>query len=222
MSATPVYIVCSPRPLIGKTLLARLLSEFLLLKDGAVSAFDINLKEPSLLEYLPRLTETADVMDTFGKMQLMDRLIVHDGVAKVIDLGFHAFDEFFKMTNEIGFLKEATRRSVAPIVLFVADTDRVSARAYPTLREQIPLKTLITVDNEYVVRGELPEAMGAGRVLRITALPSFLKTYVGRLSFSFTDYLRNERDSSTELHQWIRRNYISFRELEFSLLAQRP
>jgi hypothetical protein len=222
MSLTPVYIVCSPRPLVGKTLLARLLSEFLLLKDGTVSSFDINLKEPSLLEYLPRLTETADVMDTFGKMQLMDRLIVHDGVAKVIDLGFHAFDEFFKMTNEIGFLKEATRRSVAPIVLFVADTDRVSARAYPTLREQIPLKTLITVDNEYVVRGELPEAMGAGRVLRITALPSFLKTYVGRLSFSFTDYLRNERDSSTELHQWIRRNYISFRELEFSLLAQRP
>ena len=219
MPATPLYIICSLCPQVGKTLLARLLSEFLLLKDGAVSAFDINLKEPSLLEYLPRVTETADIADTFGKMQLMDRLIVHDGVAKVIDLGFHAFDEFFKMTNEIGFLKEATRRSVAPIVLFVADTDRVSARAYPTLREQIPLKTLITVDNEYVVRGELPEAMGAGRVLRITALPSFLKTYVGRLSFSFTDYLRNERDSSTELHQWIRRNYISFRELEFSLLA---
>jgi hypothetical protein len=222
MSLTPVYIVCSPRPLVGKTLLARLLSEFLLLKDGTVSSFDINLKEPSLLEYLPRLTETADVMDTFGKMQLMDRLIVHDGVAKVVDLGFHAFDEFFKMTGEIGFLKEAARRSVAPIIMFVADTDRVSARAYPTLREQIPLNTLITVDNEYVVRGELPEGMGLGRVLRITALPSFLKTYVGRLNFSFTDYLRNERDSSTELHQWIRRNYISFRELEFSLLAQRP
>ena len=221
MSLTPVYIVCSPRPLVGKTLLARLLSEFLLLKDGAVSSFDINLKEPSLLEYLPRLTETADVMDTFGKMQLMDRLIVHDGVAKVIDLGFHAFDEFFKMTNEIGFLKEATRRSVAPIVLFVADTDRVSARAYPTLREQIPLKTLITVDNEYVVRGELPEAMGAGRVLRITALPSFLKTYVDRPSFSFTDYLRQERDSSTELHQWVRRNYLTLRDLELKLTLQR-
>ncbi len=33
-------------------------------------------------------------------MQLMDRLIVHDGVAKVVDPGFHAFDEFFKMTND--------------------------------------------------------------------------------------------------------------------------
>ena len=61
MSSTPVYIICSPRPLVGKTLLARLLSEFLLLKNGSVASFDINLKEPSLLEYLPRLTETADV-----------------------------------------------------------------------------------------------------------------------------------------------------------------
>ena len=100
--------------------------------------------------------------------------------------------------------------------------DRVSARSYPMLREQIPLRALITIDNEYVVRGELPEEMGLGRVLRITALPSFLKTYVDRVSFSFTDYLRTERDSSTELHQWIRRNYTAFRELEFSLLAHQP
>ena len=221
MSPTPVYIICSPRPLVGKTLLARLLSEFLLLKDGIVSSFDINLKEPSLLEYLPRVTETADIADTFGKMQLMDRLIVNDGVAKVIDLGFHAFDEFFKMTKEIGFLKEATRRSVAPIILFVADTDRVSARSFPVLQEQNPAKALITIDNEYVVRGELPAAMATGRVLRITALPSFLKTYVDRPTFSFTDYLRNERDSSTELHQWTRKNYTSLRELELSLLSQR-
>jgi len=206
--------------MVGKTLLARLLSEFLLLKDGIVSSFDINLKEPSLLEYLPRTTETADVVDTFGKMQLMDRLIVHDGVAKVIDLGFHAFDEFFKMTHQIGFLKEAARRGVAPVVLFVADTDRVSARSYPTLQEYFPAKALITIDNEHVVRGELPTAMAAGQVLRISALPSFLKTYIDRVSFSFTDYLRNERDSSTELHQWIRRNYTSFRELELSLLPQ--
>ena len=138
MPSTPVYIICSPRPLVGKTLIARLLGEFLLLKNGTVTAFDINLKEPSLLDYLPRITETADVIDTYGKMQLMDRLIVNDGVAKVIDLGFHAFDEFFKMCEEIGFMKEAVRRQVAPIILFVADTDRVSARGYDTLRQQIP------------------------------------------------------------------------------------
>src|SRR4030081_2014055 len=149
MSSTPVYIICSPRPLVGKTLIARLLSEFLLLKNGAVASFDINLKEPSLLEYLPKITETADVIDPFGKMQLMDRVIVDDGIAKVIDLGFHAFDEFFKMTEEIGFMKEAARRGIAPLVLFVADTDRASARGYDMLWQQIPPTALLTIDHEY-------------------------------------------------------------------------
>src|ERR1700684_1065992 len=159
MRPTPVYIICSPRPLVGKTLIARLLSEFLLLKDGTVAAFDINLKEPSLLDYLPKVTETAEVDHTFGKMALMDRLIVDDGISKVIDLGFHAFDEFFKMSDEIGFLKEAARRRLAPILLFVADTDRVSARGHEMLLRQIPASALVTIDNEYVVRGELPAAM---------------------------------------------------------------
>ncbi|MDE2329638.1 MAG: hypothetical protein KGK16_02455 [Bradyrhizobium sp.] len=221
MNHTPVYIVCSPRPLVGKTLMSRLLSEFLLLKNGAVNSFDINLREPSLLDYLPAFTETADIDNTFGKMQLMDRLIVDDGVAKVIDLGFHAFDEFFKMCEEIGFLKEAARRRVVPVILFMADTDRVSARGHEVLRDQIPPASLVTIDNEYVVRGELPEAMSQGRMLYIAALPAFLKTYIDRLSFSFNDYLRHEKDGSAELHQWLRKNYLSFRELELSLILQK-
>jgi hypothetical protein len=220
MPATPVYIICSPRPLVGKTLIARLVSEFQLLKNSRVAAFDINLKEPSLLEYLPKITETAEVDDTFGKMALMDRLIINDGIAKVIDLGFHAFDEFFKMSEEIGFLKEAARRGVSPVVLFIGDTDRVSARAFPMLQRQIPATSIVAIDNEHVVRGELPRAFVQGKVIHIAALPVFLKTYIDRLTFSFTDYLRNEKDSSTELHQWIRKNYLSFREIELSLILQ--
>ena len=222
MPATPVYIVCSPRPQVGKTMIARLLTEFLLLKNGKVLAFDVNLKEPTLLDYLPAVTETAEIDDTIGKMQLMDRVILDDGISKVIDLGFHAFDEFFKMSEEIGFLKEAARRNVAPVVLFAADVDRVSERAHQTLRQQIPPSRLVSIDNEFVVRGELPEAFATDHLLRIGALPVFLKTYIDRLTFSFTAYLRQEQDSSTELHQWIRRNYFSFRELEQNLILQRP
>jgi hypothetical protein len=221
MRRTPVYIVCSPRPQVGKTLVARLMTEFLALKNnGVVTAFDINLKEPSLVDFLPKLTETANIDDTFGKMALMDQLIVNDGVAKVIDLGYHAFDEFFRMSDEIGFIKEAARSGVVPVVLFVADTDRLSARSYLELQRQIPHHALVTVDNEYVVRGELPRAMAGVRIIPMAALPQFLKTYIDRLTFSFTGYLRAEKDSSTELHQWIRKNYFSFRELELSMLLQ--
>jgi hypothetical protein len=221
MRRTPVYIICSTRPQVGKTLVARLLTEFLALQRGGVTAFDISLKEPSLVDFLPRLTETASVEDTFGKMQLMDRLIVNDDSGKVIDLGYHAFDEFFRMTAEIGFAKEAARRGVAPIVLFMADTDRASLRAYATLQEQFPQRALYTIDNEHVLRGEMPPSLGRGHVIPIAALPVFLKTYIDRLNFSFTGYLRAEKDSSTELHQWIRKNYFSFREIELQLLLQR-
>ncbi|WP_398465078.1 hypothetical protein [Tardiphaga sp.] len=218
MSRTPVYIICSTRPQVGKTLMARLLTEFLKLQRGDVVAFDVSLKEPSLLDFLPRLTETADINDTFGKMALMDRLIVHDEMAKVIDLGYHAFDEFFQMTAEIGFAKEAARRGVAPIVLFMGDSDRASLRAYEMLQQQYPQRALYVVDNEQVLRGEVPRALGQGKMLHVAALPPFLKTYIDRLNFSFTGYLRSEHDSSTELHQWIRRNYFAFREIELGLL----
>src|SRR5438046_5635797 len=200
MRRTPVYIICSPRPLVGKTLRARLLTEYLLLRHGEVTAFDINLKEPTLLDYLPQLTETAEIEDTFGKMALMDRLIMNDGTAKVIDLGFHAFDEFFKMSSEIGFMKEAAVRGVVPIILFVADTDRPSARGFAELIQQIPPNTLITIDNEYVVRGEMPPAFARGRAIGVASLPMFLMTNIHRLNFSFTEYLLSARDTSTALH----------------------
>jgi hypothetical protein len=98
------------------------------------------------------------------------------------------------------------------------DNDRASARSYQTLRDILPPRAIVTVDNEFVLRGEMPEAFVHGRVLRIGALPVFLKTYIDRLTFSFTDYLRTEKDSSTELHQWIRQNYFSFRELELQVV----
>jgi hypothetical protein len=220
MARTPVYIICSTRPMVGKTLVARLLCEFLKLQRGDLTGFDVSLKEPSLLDFLPRLAETADINDTFGKMSLMDRLIVDDGMAKVIDLGYFAFDEFFRMTGEIGFAKEAARRGVAPIVLFMGDSDRASLTAYETLRQQFTRNSLYVIDNEHVLRGEIPVALAQGRMLHIAALPPFLKTYIDRLSFSFTGYLRSEQDSSTELHQWIRKNYFAFREIELGLLLQ--
>jgi hypothetical protein len=221
MPATPVYIVCSPRPQSGKTLLARVLSEFLLLKNGQVLAFDVTLREPSLLDFLPQITETATIEDTYGKIQLMDRVILNDGIPKVIDLGYYSFEEFFKMSEQIGFLKEASRRRVVPIVLYCAEGDRVSMRAYDALRRQIPRQQLIVAENEHVLREDLPELYGRSKQLRIAALPAFLRTYIERFSFSFTGYLRQEKDPSTELYQGIRRNYYTLREIENEIMTQR-
>jgi hypothetical protein len=220
MSRTPVYIICSPRPGVGKTLLARLTAEFLLLSRGAATAFDISLRDPSLVDYLPRLTETAGIDDTFGKMALMDRLIVNDGLPKVVDLGFHAFDEFFRMCEEIGFVKEGERRGIEPIVVFLGDHHRASVQAWHGLRTAFPTTALVAVDNEHVLQGERPPGFEPPHMLHIAALPPFLRTYVDRLSFSFTAYLRRSERSS-ELHQWTRRNYTALREVALNLRQYR-
>jgi hypothetical protein len=186
-----------------------------------VLAFDVTLREPSLLDFLPQITETATIEDTYGKIQLMDRVILNDGIPKVIDLGYYSFEEFFKMSEQIGFLKEASRRRVVPIVLYCAEGDRVSMRAYDALRRQIPRQQLIVAENEHVLREDLPELYGRSKQLRIAALPAFLRTYIERFSFSFTGYLRQEKDPSTELYQWIRRNYYTLREIENEIMTQR-
>jgi hypothetical protein len=222
MRRTPVYIVCSTRPAVGKTLLARLLTEFLKLQRRTVRAFDVSLKEPSLIDYLPGVTEAIDISATTGKMALVDQLILHDDVAKVVDLGFHAFDEFFVMSREIGFFHEAALRNVAPLVLFVADTDRSSLHAYAQLAQQLSRDSFAVVDNLHVLRGELPAEMRRSRVVQIGILASYLMSYIDKPGFSFTEYLRTETDKSADLHRWVERNYALLRDLELQLTSGRP
>ena len=62
MRHTPVYIICSPRPQVGKTLLARLLSEFLLLKNGSGRRLRHQSEGAVAAANICReVTETADV-----------------------------------------------------------------------------------------------------------------------------------------------------------------
>jgi len=218
--STAIYIICSPRPRVGKTLLARVLTEYLAASNREVVAFDLSGNEPSLLDFLPKQTETAHIRDTFGQMQLMDRLIVNDGVPKVLDIDAGSFDSFFKLFQEIGFLKEAARQGVAPMVLFVLDQDSASSRAYAMLARTVPPGALVVVNNEAVLYGEVPPWVHARRLLEIRLLPDFLKGYVSKTTFSFNAFAANRSNSSSELYDWIRAIFLHFREIELSLLLR--
>jgi len=221
MQRTHVYIVCSPRPRVGKTLIARLQCEFQLLQHHRVLGFDVNLTEPSLVDFLPRFTETADISDTSGEMALMDRLILNDGVPKVVDLGYPAFENFFRVVSETGFDKEAASRGIEPIVLFMASTDRAAPRAFADLRARFPKMLIVPVDNEAVTFGEAPAEFSGARPLHIRALPKFLQSILDRTNFSFVEYLRTNKDPTTELDQWIRAILHQFRELDTNLILRK-
>ncbi len=104
-------------------------------------------------------------------------------------------------------------------MLFIPDRDRSSVawRCCGDVSEP----ALVPVENEHVLWGPLPQGFGRVRPFRIAALPAFLKSIIGRLNFSFTHYLRTNKDQSSELHQWVRNNYTRFRELELNLILHK-
>ena len=91
---TPVFIVCSPLPHVGKTLIARLLAEYLQADERPFAVFDVNPDDFALAQQLPDHTTIAHIDDTKGQMALFDQLIIADVTSKVIDVSYRMFDHF--------------------------------------------------------------------------------------------------------------------------------
>ena len=130
-----ITIVASPRPRVGKTLLARLLTDFHLQDGRSVAAFDLNSGERTLAQYLPKQAATATVRDINGQMALFDRLVADEDTTKVVDLGHESFEAFFSVAHQIGFVEEARRRAIGVAILFTVTPDQTSADAYRNLRK---------------------------------------------------------------------------------------
>ena len=149
---TPIFIVTSSRPRVGKTLIARALTEYFCAQNRPVAAFDVNPDEFKLIDHLPAYTAAASLNDTRGEMALFDQLVLEDTVPKVVDLSHQLLDRFFSVMQQIDFMAEVRRRAIAPMVLFVADPDERSRQGYAMLKDRFPDLPLVPVLNENVQR----------------------------------------------------------------------
>jgi hypothetical protein len=226
---THVYIVCSPRARIGKTLVARLLTEFYRNNGRPVLAFDLN-PDQALLTYLPRFAVGADVRDTRDQMALFDQLIVPDEKSKVVDVGTGSFETFFDILKNLDFLEEARRRNIEAVILFAVNPDQLSVKSYRTLLQRFADITLIPVLNEAFVRGfhyreDFPAQRAVAVPLQIPLLSPFIRTIVDTPPFSFSEFRRGLSDDipehlAGEMHSWLKRAFLQLRELELRLLLE--
>jgi hypothetical protein len=222
---TRLYIVTSPHARVGKTLLARLLIEFFRHSERLVAGYDLNPREPVLAGHFPELVWPLDIADTRGQMALFDRLIERNAITRVIDLGYDSYEQFFAVINEIGFVPEARRRSIEPVVLFIADRAPATPRAYAELRRCLPSTMVVPVHNEAVSgsfeREDFPPSRPECRMVRIPRLSPIVRGVIDRPSFSFGSHLMDQRGGRSEIHDWIDSIFAEFREFELRLLMGR-
>ena len=224
---TPLYVVCSPCRRVGKTLVSRLLTEFYVVNDRPVAAFDLADEGPQLADYLPDMTTVVDIADTRGQMAFFDRLIADDVGAKIVDLSHRVFAKFFTVEQEIRFFDEARHRCIEPLILFIIDPDPKSAKAYATLRHQLSQASLLPVRNQ-IGAAALP-AGGAVAKADITPTPLDIpllglppRTLLDRRSFSFSWLKRTSPADlpvslQDELSRWVEHVFSQFRVLELLL-----
>ena len=217
----PLYIITSPRPRMGKTLLARLMMEFFLYSGRPLVGFDLNPREPMLAGRFPKLVWPVDITGIRGEMELFDRLIADTTSTKIIDLGYGPFEHFFRVMGEIGFAQEARRRGTEAIVLFLTDQALATVRVYAELQHSVAA-TFVPVHNESVSllfsKEDFPPTRPECGMIRIPRLSQIVRGVIDRPSFSFNAYLANQPSGPTEVHSWTADIYAQFRDFELRLL----
>jgi hypothetical protein len=227
--AAPLYIICSPRRSVGKTLLARLLTEFHLIDGRPVEAFDLADEELQLADYLPQCTTIAAIGDTSDQMALFDRLLADDEVTKVVDLSHRTFKDFFIIAQQIGLFAEARSQGIEPVILFLIDADPKTAKAYAILRRWFAEASLLPIRNGIVARRipyceDFPNESAIPVSVEIPILTSSLKALIDQRSFSFAKFWRTTPGRLPErmdddLRAWMKRVFLQFREIDLCLMC---
>jgi hypothetical protein len=157
-------------------------------------------------------------------MALFDRLLVDTASTKVIDLGYGPFDQFFAVMREIGFVQEARRRSIEPIVFYITEPAAATMRTYAELQRRVPA-SFVPVHNESVslmFAGEdFPPTRPEYGMIRIQRLSPIVRGVIERPNFSFNAYMAKQPGGPTEVHQWIANIYAEFRDFELRLMMGR-
>ncbi len=222
-----VTIVTSPRPHVGKTLLARMLVDYQLHSERKVAAFDLNTRDAALSAFQPNHTTFSGVADIKGQMALFDALVADDGVHKIVDLGDDMFERFFLIAQDIRFAEEARRRGVAPLILYIGSADTASVEAYAALARLFPQAIMAPVHNELLGsaqhRDKYPPHGRGSALLHMPLLAPGLRRVIEQRPFSFVETSGSAApdvplEVHIELQRWIRKLYLEYRELELRVL----
>jgi hypothetical protein len=179
---------------------------------------------------LPEEVQKADLAVIRDQVSLFDRLLVHDELPKILDLGGRDFTRFFTIASETGFFEEARRLSIEPVLFYCIDETTATLETARRINREWPELMLVFVANEgAALLGEDPLATLAQypseRNFQIPALDNVLWRPIDRPGFSLSRFLlAPPADMSIvvrrALQVWIAQIFAQFQSFELRIAME--
>ncbi len=180
-----LYIVASDANRNGKTLLARLIVDYLLLDGKDPFAIDTDAPDGPLRNFFPGRTLLADFEKTQGQMKVFDTIMASPGRHYIIDLPQRHMHPFFQSARELGFFQAARDLGFRTVVFYVVDRATASLRAAREIYDTPGLDLFVAVRNEHV-GSSWPAHEGA---LVMPVLPRNLVISISDRRFSLRNFV---------------------------------
>lgn len=183
-----IYIVASDQHRNGKTLLARLLIDYLMLDGRDPFVIDTDAPDGPLRNFFPGRTALADFAAITGQMKVFDTVLASPGRDYVIDLPARHTENFFAAERDLGFFAECKKQGFRVFLFFVVDQSFVSFKAAQGMQHYKGVDLFIPVRN-MLVRSNWPEDEGA---LTLPFLAAPLAQAIGNKRFSIRAFVQGD------------------------------
>jgi hypothetical protein len=196
MSKSYIYIVASLHGRSGKTLFARLLADYAILRGSKPSLFDTDTVEKKLTASFPDDAVLIDLAKVTDQMKLFDTLLVPSRSSRIVDLTHRSFSRFFKLLLEMGFVSEAKSRDIETVIFYIPNHETDSYQQGLSLRELFKDCHIIVVENallgqpgDYVQRSNSYKVlMQKSLNMRLPALDPLFVTVVDDPQLSLSEF----------------------------------
>jgi hypothetical protein len=194
MAAPPtVFIICSDQARNGKTLLARVLVDFLLMEGRDPFCFDLGHPEPALRPFFPGRTALIDFLQADGQAQVFDTLLNRAGRDYVIDLPAQHLALFCEQANARTLQARAEERDFRTAVIYVVDREDRSLQTAVAVEEVLLPDIFVPVANR-LVGSALPPGV-PGPALVMEKMEDELHAVVSDRRFSLRVFMQGDQSS---------------------------
>jgi hypothetical protein len=202
-----LFIVCSDLGRNGKTLLARVLTDHLLIEGRDPFCFDLGAPDGALRSFFPGRTALVNFEDAPGRTAFFDRILAAAGRDQVIDVAASRLAEFRDAWMKRGFADTARNQGFQSCMLYIVDRDAQSLQTAIALEEELLPDLFVPVINRFA-GSSLPEGVpGPGLVME--RLDADLAALIASRRFSLRSFMLGEATTMTLRHAAQLRNFLS-------------